>query len=299
MRLVVAVGGNALLKRGEAMSIDTQRRNMAAAATGLARACSGLATAIVHGNGPQVGLLALEAEAFKAAPPMPLDVLGAQSQGMIGYVVAQALRNVCARPVSVVLTQVVVDPADPAFQAPAKPIGPVYRSEEGEALRRRGWSLARDGDGWRRVVGSPRPLEIVDLSAIESLVDAHHLVVCAGGGGVPVRRGEDGRLDGVEAVIDKDLSAALLAERLGADRLVILTDVDAVYAGWGAPGARRLEAVTPSILRGQVFAVGSMGPKVEAVCGFVDRPGRSAAIGALAEAEDVIAGRTGTQLRPD
>jgi len=299
MRLVVAVGGNALLKRGEPMSIDTQRRNMAKAALGLARACAPFETALVHGNGPQVGLLALEAAAFEAAPPMPLDVLGAQSQGLIGYVIAQALGDLSPRPVSVLLTQVEVDPADPAFAAPTKPIGPVYRDDEVDAPRRRGWRLAPDGEGWRRVVGSPRPLDIVELAAVTSLMSAGHLVICAGGGGIPVRRDAEGRLAGVEAVIDKDLSAALLAERLAAQRLVILTDVDGIYVGWGGAGARRLEAVTPSVLRGETFAAGSMGPKAEAVCRFVDRPGRTAAIGALAEAEAVIAGRAGTQVRPD
>lgn len=297
MRLVVAVGGNALLRRGEAMSIETQRRNMAAAAEGLARACAPFDTALVHGNGPQVGLLALEAEAFEAGPRMPLDVLGAESQGMIGYVIAQALSPVSPRPVSVLLTQVVVDPADPGFGTPTKPIGPVYRGEQVAALQRRGWRLAPDGAGWRRVVGSPRPREIVELEAITALLSVGHLVVCAGGGGVPVRRESDGRLMGVEAVIDKDLSAALLAARLGADRLVILTDVDGVYAGWGGPDARRIDAASPSRLRAHAFAAGSMGPKVEAVCHFVDSAERTAAIGALADAEAVIAGAAGTQVR--
>lgn len=297
MRLVVAVGGNALLRRGEAMSVETQRRNMAHAAEGLARACAPFETALVHGNGPQVGLLALEAEAFDAGPSMPLDVLGAESQGMIGYVIAQALSHVSPRPVSVLLTQVIVDPEDPALGTPTKPIGPVYRGEQVPALQRRGWRLAPDGPGWRRVVGSPQPREILELEAITTLIGAGHLVVCAGGGGIPVWRADDGRLSGVEAVIDKDLSAALLADRLGAQRLVILTDVDGVYAGWGGAGARRLDAVTSAALISETFAAGSMGPKVDAVRRFVDRPERSAAIGSLAEAEAVIAGRAGTQVR--
>lgn len=298
MRLVVALGGNALLKRGEPLSARTQRGNMRAAAGALVRACAGREAVIVHGNGPQVGLLALEAEAYKLAPPTPLDVLGAESQGMIGYVVAQELRNAdSGREVAVLMTQVVVDPDDPAFSRPTKPIGPIYPKSEVDALRGRGWSLAPDGEGLRRVVASPLPLRIIELPAIEPLLDAGVLVVCAGGGGVPVQRRPDGRLEGVEAVVDKDLSAALLATRLEADRLVILTDVDGVYQDWGAPTARRIDQATPATFHGRAFADGSMGPKVAAALQFVENTGRTAAIGALDEAEAVIAGRAGTQIR--
>ena len=299
MRLVVALGGNALLRRGEVLSAEAQRRNMRAVAEVLARACGPHETAIVHGNGPQVGLLALEAQAYSRATPTPLDVLGAESQGMIGYVVAQELRNAAGgREVAVLLTQAVVDPADPAFASPTKPIGPVYPAAERQALRTRGWSLALDGDGIRRVVASPPPLEIVELATIEKLVASGILLVCAGGGGVPVRRSTAGDLEGVEAVVDKDLSAALLAMRLGADRLVILTDVDGVYEEWGTAKARRIDRAKPSVLRALDLPAGSMAPKVVAACQFVESTGRPAAIGALHEAEAVIAGGAGTQLEP-
>lgn len=297
VRLVVALGGNALLKRGEALSAEVQRRNMRAVAGALARACARHETVIVHGNGPQVGLLALEAEAYKLAPPTPLDVLGAESQGMIGYVVAQELRNAAPeRDVAVLMTQAIVDPDDPAFHAPTKPIGPVYPRAEGEALRARGWTLAPDGEGLRRVVASPRPIDIVELPTVRRLLETGVLVVCAGGGGVPVGRLPDGRLQGLEAVVDKDLSAALVAARLGAERLVILTDVDGVYSDWGAPTARRIDQATPAMLRALRFPAGSMGPKVEAACQFVEGGQGTAAIGALAEAEAVIAGHAGTQV---
>lgn len=298
MRLVVALGGNALLRRGEPLSAEAQRRNMRAVAGALVRACAPHETVVVHGNGPQVGLLALEAEAYGQAPPTPLDVLGAESQGMIGYVIAQELRNAApGREVAALLTQAVVDPEDPAFRAPTKPIGPVYPPAEAAALRARGWSLAPDGQGVRRVVASPQPVEIVELAVVENLLGAGALVVCAGGGGVPVRRLADGRLEGVEAVVDKDLSAALLARRLGAERLVILTDVDGVHADWGTPAARRIDQATPALLRAMSFAPGSMGPKVAAAAAFVEAGGGTAAIGALDEAEAVIAGQAGTQVR--
>jgi len=299
VRLVVALGGNALLKRGEPLSAEAQRRNMRAVAATLARACAPHQTVLVHGNGPQVGLLALEAEAYKLAPPTPLDVLGAESQGMIGYVVAQELGNAAPeRDVAVMITQVIVDPDDPAFDAPTKPIGPVYPPSEGEALRARGWTVAPDGEGLRRVVASPRPIDIVELPIVKRLLDADVLVVCAGGGGVPVGRLPDQRLEGLEAVVDKDFSAALLATRLGAERLVILTDVDGVYADWNTPTARRIDHVTPAALRALRFPAGSMGPKVEAACRFVESGQGSAAIGALTDAEAVIAGHAGTQVRP-
>lgn len=298
MRLVVALGGNALLKRGEPLSADAQRRNMRAVAGALARACARHQTVLVHGNGPQVGLLALEAEAYKLAPPTPLDVLGAESQGMIGYVIAQEMRNAAPeRDVAVLMTQAVVDPDDPAFHTPTKPIGPIYPLAEGEALRARGWTLAADGAGLRRVVASPRPIDIVELPIVQSLLESGALVVCAGGGGVPVGRLADQSLEGLEAVVDKDLSAALLATRLGAERLVILTDVDGVYADWNTPAARRIGQATPAQLRALRFPAGSMGPKVEAACQFVEGGQGTAAIGALTEAEAVIAGHAGTQVR--
>jgi carbamate kinase len=252
---------------------------------------------ITHGNGPQVGLLALEADAYKAVSPYPLDVLGAESQGMIGYLLVQALQNALPdRDVVALLTQVVVDATDPAFSQPTKPIGPVYSAREARELaREHDWSVARDGMYFRRVVPSPQPQEIVELAAIARLVDAGTVVICSGGGGVPVVRSQAG-LCGVEAVIDKDLTAALLAEALGAERLVLATDVSFVETGWGTNAAAPLASATPSELRRLQFAPGSMAPKVEAACRFVERTGCSAAIGSLTELGGVIRGTTGTQI---
>jgi carbamate kinase len=297
-RVVVALGGNALLRRGEPAEADTQRRNVLGAASALAALAADHELVVTHGNGPQVGLLALEADAYKAVSPYPLDVLGAESQGMIGYLLVQSLRNELPdREVVAVLTQVVVDADDPAFASPTKPIGPVYAEEEARALaRERGWTIAPDGAHFRRVVPSPEPTAIVELDAIARLVGVGAVVVCTGGGGIPVVR--DGlRLRGIEAVIDKDSSAALLAAALDADRLVLATDVAHVERGWGSHAAVPIEAATPAELRGFTFAEGSMGPKVEAACRFVERTGRSAAIGALAELDAVIRGTAGTQIR--
>lgn len=296
MRIVIALGGNALLKRGELLSAENQQRNMRVAASALAGACEGHEIIIVHGNGPQVGLLALEADAYKALPPYPLDVLGAESQGMIGYVVAQELGNAGAgHPVVALVTQTIVDPSDPAFARPTKPIGPVYDPGEIGSLKvQNGWTFAEEGRFLRRVVPSPNPVEIVELPIIERLVDSGVLVVCAGGGGVPVSRESDGRLIGVEAVIDKDRAAALIAEKLGADLLAILTDVDAVYLDWGTPGQKPLGRTTFSELRRHSFADGSMGPKVDAVCNFVERTHRIAVIGSLSHPADVLSSKTGT-----
>lgn len=300
MRVVVSIGGNALLERGEVLSAETQRRNMARAAGALAQLADGNEMVLVHGNGPQVGLLALEGEAFKEAPPFPLDVLGAESQGMIGYVIAQEMRNVMPeRQVATLITQTQVDPADPAFGAPSKPIGPVYSEAEAQALaKERGWQVAADGDYFRRVVPSPQPMDILEFQTIRLLAQEGALVICAGGGGVPVIVGAEGRTRGVEAVIDKDLAASLLATKLEADRLIILTDVDAVYEGWGMASARKIAEANPAQLRAMPFAKGSMGPKVDAVCRFVEETGRPAAIGSLKEAASVADGTAGTQILP-
>ncbi|MFZ0268317.1 carbamate kinase, partial [Caulobacter sp.] len=278
---------------------DNQRRTMAAAA-GLARACDGHEVALVHGNGPQIGLLALTADAYEAVPAYPLDVLGAESQGMIGYVIAQELRNALpAREVAVLLTQTLVDPADPAFHRPTKPIGPVYPAATAGALRAaRGWTFAPDGASLRRVVASPEPLDIVETPTIARLVAAGVITVCAGGGGVPVAGSPDGVLRGVEAVIDKDLAAALLAARLKAHELLILTDVDAVYLDWGAPGARPVRSGRVEDFARQSFAEGSMGPKVRAACRFVRQTGRPAVIGALEDIDGLLAGASGTRITP-
>jgi carbamate kinase len=296
-RLVVALGGNALLRRGEAAEADTQRRNVAAAASALASLVGEWDVVLTHGNGPQVGLLALEADAYTAVAPYPLDVLGAESQGMIGYLLVQALQNALPQTTVVgLLTQVIVDPGDPAFAQPTKPIGPVYTEDEARALAgEHGWAIAPDGGHFRRVVASPQPRSIVELDAIEELLAAGALVVCCGGGGIPVVRA--GRtVRGVEAVIDKDLTAALLAEQLDAERLVLATDVRHVELDWRTPAARPLHRAGASELRALRFAPGSMAPKIEAVCRFVERTDGTAAIGALAEIADLARGRAGTQI---
>ncbi|KAF1708331.1 carbamate kinase [Pseudoxanthomonas sacheonensis] len=300
MRLVIALGGNALLKRGEPLTAENQKRNMQAAAQSLAHACDGNEVALVHGNGPQVGLLALEAEAYRGVPPYPLDLLGAESQGMIGYVIAQALRNERPqREIAALLTRIRVDPGDSAFEHPTKPIGPVYGALEAESLRAaHGWSFAADGDGMRRVVASPRPVEIIELPVIGRLMDAGVVTVCAGGGGIPVRALPGGAHDGIEAVIDKDLAAALLAQRLRAERLVILTDVDAVYLGWRTARQQPLRRIRAADLQLHCFAEGSMAPKVEAACQFALDTGRPAVIGALSQAFAVVAGEAGTEVLP-
>ena len=298
MRIVVALGGNALLRRGEPAEAETQRRNVALAAFALGAVAAEHELVVTHGNGPQVGLLALEADAYRAVSPYPLDVLGAESQGMIGYLLAQALRGEVDREVVCVLTQVLVDGADAAFAHPTKPIGPIYT--EGEARRlaaERLWTVAPDGTAFRRVVASPEPTAIVELDAIERLVEAGAVVICGGGGGVPVVT-DDGRLRGVEAVIDKDLTAALLAESLRADRLVMVTDVPFVERSWGEAGATPIEVATPAELRRLRFAAGSMAPKIEAACRFVERTGGTATIGALDDLAAVVRGRAGTRVVP-
>lgn len=297
MRLVIALGGNALLQRSESPSAERQRRNMRAAAAALADVCDGNEIAIVHGNGPQIGLLALTAEAYSAVAPYPLDVLSAESQGMIGYVIAQELRNaVGQRAVTCLLTQTRVDASDPAFGHPTKPIGPVYASlEEARRASRPGWTFAADGKGYRRVVPSPRPTGIVEFDEISGLVRQGAITICAGGGGIPVVSGQNG-LEGIEAVIDKDFTAAWLAIELGADRLIIVTDVDAVQADWGQPTQRPIPKISASRFDAGSLADGSMRPKVEAAIWFVKATGRSAVIGALNDVGAVVVGLAGTTI---
>jgi len=298
-RVVVALGGNALLRRGEPLEAETQRRNVLDAASALAALADEHELVITHGNGPQVGLLALEADAYKAVSPYPLDILGAESQGMIGYLLVQALGNALpGRDVVAVLTQVAVSADDPAFANPSKPIGPVYSVREARLLaRQHGWPMAADGIYYRRVVPSPAPREIVEARSIELLVEGGAVVVCAGGGGIPVLR-EPGGARGLGAVVDKDLTAALLAETLGAERLVLATDVRHVERSWGTAAAVPIETATPADLRGSTFAAGSMGPKVDAACRFVERTGCTAAIGALSELGGLVRGVAGTQIAP-
>jgi carbamate kinase len=300
-RLVVALGGNALLRRGEPMTAEIQRAHAGEAMAAVAELAETHDIVLTHGNGPQVGLLALQAFAYPEVPPYPLDVLGAESEGMIGYVLEQELQNrVPDRPAVTILTQVVVDPEDPAFQNPTKPIGPVYAESQARQLaEERGWSIARDGDHFRRVVASPQPLRIVELPAIRLLVDAGATVVCTGGGGIPVTMNGGGALRGVEAVIDKDLAGELLARSLEADLLLMLTDVPAVMRDWGGPDERPITRATATELRAMPFANGSMGPKVEAACRFVEATRKRAAIGALEDAPRIVAGEAGTLVVPD
>lgn len=290
--LVVALGGNALLQRGEALTAENQYRNIADAVPALARLARSYRLAIVHGNGPQVGLLALQNLAWKAVEPYPLDVLVAESQGMIGYMLAQRLAlEPDMPPVTAVLTRIKVSADDPAFLEPEKFIGPVYSPEEQMALEATyGWHMKRDGKYLRRVVASPAPRQIIESAAIELLLKEGHVVICSGGGGVPVA----GEGEGVEAVIDKDLAAALLAEQIAADGLIILTDADAVYEHWGTPQQRAIRQASPDELAPFAKADGAMGPKVTAVSGYVKRCGKPAWIGALSRIDDTLAGRAGT-----
>jgi carbamate kinase len=299
MRVVAALGGNALLRRGEPADAETQRRHITVAAAALARLARGHELIVTHGNGPQVGLLALQSEASRDVRPYPLDVLTAETEGMIGYLLEQGLRNeLAAGEVATLVTQVVVHADDPAFEHPTKPIGPVYDQAEASALAsQRGWSVAPDQGGWRRVVASPEPRRILGLGPMRTLVDAGVVVVSGGGGGVAVVEGSGGSLHGVEAVIDKDLSAALLARELNADALLLLTDVAGVQLYRGAPATRVLRSATPAELRALRLPAGSMGPKAEAAARFVEAGGRLAAICALEDAAAALAGRAGTLVR--
>lgn len=300
MRIVIALGGNALLRRGEPMTAENQRANIRVAATAIAAIAEGHQLIVTHGNGPQVGLLALQAAAYAQVPPYPLDVLGAESEGMIGYVLEQELAGLLpsGHLIATLLTQVEVDAADPAFAAPTKPIGPVYGREQAAALARdKRWAFAPDGDGVRRVVASPRPKRIMELRPIEGLLAMGCLVICAGGGGIPVRIDEAGRRVGMEAVIDKDHCSALLARELKADRLIIATDVEAVYLDWKTPSQRAVVAASPDALRKVNLPAGSMGPKVEAACDFAEATGKSAVIGALKDLNASLEGRAGTLVK--
>jgi len=300
MRLVVALGGNALLKRGEPMTAAAQRANIVIAATSLAALVrDGHQITLTHGNGPQVGLIALQAAAGPRDGFYPLDILGAESEGMVGYLIEQELRNAMPEGTqfATLLTQVRVDLSDVAFRHPTKPIGPIYDEPSARRLEKeKGWVCARDGEAWRRVVSSPEPLEIMEITAVRLLVKAGMVVICAGGGGVPMARRSVGGYAGVEAVIDKDRTTALLAEALEADMLLLLTDVDGVYLRFGEPGAARIRRAGAQALSQDVFVAGSMGPKVGAAIRFVRASGRPAAIGRLEDALALIAGSAGTTI---
>ena len=303
MRIVVALGGNALLQRGQPMTADMQRTNVRTAAQQLAPIAEGNELVISHGNGPQVGLLALQGAAYKEVETYPLDVLGAQTEGMIGYMIEQELGNILPfeRPFASILTMVEVDPDDPAFNDPTKFIGPVYSREDAEALAaEKGWQIKPDGDKWRRVVASPLPKRIFEIRPITWLLEKGAVVICTGGGGIPTMYQPGTRtLVGAEVVIDKDRASALLAEQLEADLFVMATDVDAVYLDWGKPEQRAIGITTPGGVAQLSLPAGSMGPKVEAAANFVRRTGKRAAIGTLAQLGGVVAWTHGTRFEPD
>lgn len=295
--VVVALGGNALLKRGEPLEADVQRRNIEIAVNTISEIAKEYNVVLVHGNGPQVGLLALQGLEYKKVSPYPLDVLGSETQGMIGYMLMQEFKNQMPNiDVTCMLTQMTVDPNDPAFMDPTKPIGPIYEEAEArEMAEKYQWTIKPDGKHFRRVVPSPQPTGIVEHNAITTLVDQGHLVICTGGGGIPVKR-EAGKLVGVEAVIDKDMSAAYLAKQLDADALLILTDADAVFLDWGKPTQHALRNTTPSELAQYQFDAGSMGPKIEASCEFIKQGGKVVGIGSLQDGLRILQGQAGTNI---
>jgi carbamate kinase len=301
VRLVVALGGNALLKRGETPDASVQEANVATAVAALAPLAHHHELVVTHGNGPQVGVLALQSASDPhLTTPYPFDVLGAQTQGMIGYWLLQSLQNhLPGRQIACIINQTLVSAADPAFQDPTKFIGEVYDEARARQLAtERGWVVKPDGEQWRRVVGSPEPRRVVETRLIRLLLTAGAVVVCAGGGGVPVIRNDSGLLEGVEAVVDKDLTASVLAEALDADALLILTDVPAVFHGFGTTEERPITRATPAQLRAEAFPAGSMGPKVDAACRFVELTGGMSAIGRLEDAAEIVAGKAGTIVTP-
>ena len=299
MRIVIALGGNALLRRGEDMTAVNQRKNIQIAVSALAPIVEQNELVISHGNGPQVGLLSLQSAAYKEVEEYPLDILGAQTQGMIGYTIEQELGNILPIevPIASILTMVEVDPDDPAFDNPTKPIGPVYSKEEAEALKNdKGWEIKKDGEYWRRVVASPIPHRIFELRPIHWLLEKNTVVICAGGGGIPTIYNKEGNLEGVEVVIDKDRASSLLAFELEADILIMATDTDGVYSNWGTEEEKLISKTTPEEIRKYEFDKGSMGPKVEAACSFIERSGQRAVIGSLTDIEGMVNGTAGTQF---
>jgi len=301
MRVVVALGGNALLKRGEPMTADVQRKNVKVAAGSLAPVAEEHQLVLSHGNGPQVGLLALQGAAYEEVDTYPLDVLGAQTEGMIGYMIEQELGNLLPMevPFATILTMVEVDPEDPAFQDPTKFVGPVYDKSEADKLaEEKNWVFKPDGDKWRRVVPSPLPKRIFEMRPVKWLLEHDTVVICGGGGGIPTMYvpGEERKLTGVEAVIDKDLVSEMLARELEADLYVMATDVDGVYLDWGTPSQQKLDQISASELKSHSFAAGSMGPKVNAAIQFVEKTGKRSAIGSLEEIEQIVEGKAGTNV---
>ncbi|WP_417560081.1 carbamate kinase [Marinomonas sp.] len=299
MRIVVALGGNALLKRGEPLTAQAQRENIKIAAQALAKIAINNELIITHGNGPQVGLLALQGNAYKPDELYPLDVLGAETEGMIGYMIEQEMGNLvpAERPLATLLTMIEVDPKDPAFNNPTKFIGPVYEEAEANKLAQdNNWTIKPDGKKWRRVVASPLPKRIFEIRPIRWLLEKNTIVIASGGGGIPTMYDADHHLKGVEAVIDKDLSSELLARELGADLYIMATDVQAVYLDWATPQQRGIKSISPADLANYDFATGSMGPKVNAARQFAEKTGKVAAIGSLEELESIVKGTAGTRV---
>ena len=299
MKVVIALGGNALLRRGEQLESEVQRQNIARAVAAVAAVARNHQVIVTHGNAPQVGLLAMQAESYSGVHPYPLDMLGAESEGMIGYLIEQELRGLLpGRHIVTLLTQTEVSRSDAAFRHPSKTIGPAFAQEEAKRLAdARGWKIAQEGAKWRRVVPSPEPLRILEMPAIKLLADVGVLVVCAGGGGIPVTVSPTGAVCGVEAVIDKDLGAALLAHQVDADVLLLLTDVASVYANWKLKDAEPIREISSAELRGMTFTAGSMKPKVEAACRFVENGGSFAGIGLIEDAAAILLGQRGTIVR--
>jgi carbamate kinase len=306
MRVVAALGGNALLQRGQPMTAENQRANVRRACLALAGIARVHQLVISHGNGPQIGLLALQGAAYDKVDTYPLDVLDAQTEGMIGYLIMQELGNLLPfdKPIATLLTMIEVNGSDPAFKNPTKPIGPTYSEEDAKGLAaEKGWTFKPEGDHMRRVVPSPKPRQIFGIEPVKWLLEHGAVVICAGGGGIPTIYTEDTappgrRLTGVDAVIDKDLASAVLAVDLHADALLILTDVDAVYTDWGTRHQNPIRHATPANLTNAQFAEGSMGPKVTAACQFVERGGGFAAIGSIDDAAALLAGKAGTMVMP-
>lgn len=300
MKILLALGGNALLQRGQPQEADIQMKNIVHAAKKLKMIAKHHQIVLCHGNGPQVGLLALQSHAYKEVSPYPLDVLVAETQGMIGYMLQNALYNEGITNVVTLLTQVRVDLNDPAFTTPTKPIGPVYDKETALKLaHEKGWEIAPDGKYYRRVVASPLPKDIVEFKAAQKLIEAGYLVIFCGGGGIPVVEEESGFLVGKEAVIDKDRAASLGAIELKMDMFIILTDVDAIYVDWGTKKQRAIKAISPMELKKMDFARGSMGPKVQAACDFVLKTHKTAVIGDLFQGDALLNGTSGTMIKND
>ena len=299
MRIVIALGGNALLRRGEPLTFENQRQNIKIACEQIAKVWPNNELVIAHGNGPQVGLLALQGAAYTEVPTYPLDVLGAESVGMIGYMIQQELGNLVPFdvPLATILSQVEVDKNDPAFKNPTKPIGPVYSKEEAERLaKEKNWSIAQDGDKYRRVVPSPLPKRIFEIRPVKWLLERGSIVICAGGGGIPTYYDDQHNLHGVEAVIDKDLCSALLAENLDADLFIIATDVSAAFIDWGKDTQKAIASAHPDAIKEIGFASGSMGPKVQAAINFARYSGKDAVIGSLSDIVDIVKGKAGTRI---